>query len=48
MNRKEKEIKNFQKLIRNLRNKNYEKTTIQRIDNNIFSGEKRKENKSGR
>ena len=36
MNSKEREIKNFQKLIRNLRNKNYEKTTIQGIDNNIF------------
>jgi len=46
MNSKEREIKNFQKLIRNLRNKNYEKTTIQGIDNNILSGKKRKENKS--
>ena len=46
MNRKERKIKNFQKLIRNLRNKNYEKTTIQRVDNNIFSGKERKEDKS--
>ena len=46
MNSKEREIKNFQKLIRNLRNKNYEKTTIQGIDNNNNSRKKRKENKS--
>ncbi len=45
MNSKEREIKNFQKLIRNLRNRNYEKTTIQRVDNYISSGKKRKENK---
>lgn len=48
MNSKDREIKNFQRLIRNMRKKNNEKVTIQRIDNNIFSGKKRKEDKSGR
>lgn len=46
MNSKEREIKNYQKLIRNLRNGKYEKTTIQRVDNNISGGKKCKEDKS--
>lgn len=46
MNSKERKIKNYQKLIRNLRNRKYEETTIQRVDNNISSGKKRKEDKS--
>ena len=47
MNSKESNLKNYQKLIRKLRLGKYEKTTIQRTDNNILNGEECEKDKSG-